>query len=76
MTVPRIAFSTLAFPDASLATAMSVGRDCGYGGAELRLVDGELIDPGMTAGARAKVRRTATFRRRDERAAGARRRLD
>jgi sugar phosphate isomerase/epimerase len=59
MTMPRIAFSTLAFPDASLATAVSLGRDCGYGGVELRLVDGELIDPGMTAGARATVKRTA-----------------
>jgi sugar phosphate isomerase/epimerase len=58
MTVPKIAFSTLAFPDASLAAAVSLGRDCGYGGVELRLVDGELIDPAMTAGARAKVKRT------------------
>jgi sugar phosphate isomerase/epimerase len=59
MTVPRIAFSTLAFPEASLATAVSLGSDWGYGGVELRLVDGELIDPGMTAGARATVKRTA-----------------
>jgi sugar phosphate isomerase/epimerase len=59
MTGPRIAFSTLAFPDASLAAAVSLGRDCGYGGVELRLVDGALIDPAMTAGARAKVKRTA-----------------
>jgi sugar phosphate isomerase/epimerase len=59
MTVPGIAFSTLAFPDASLATAVSLGRDCGYGGVELRLIDGELIDPAMPAAARATVKRTA-----------------
>jgi sugar phosphate isomerase/epimerase len=59
VTVPRIAFSTLAFPDASLAAAVSMGRDWGYGGVELRLVDGELIDPAMPAAARATVRRTA-----------------
>ena len=56
---PRIAFSTLAFPDASLATAVSLGRQWGYGGVELRLIDGELIDPSMPAAARAAVKRTA-----------------
>ena len=55
---PRIAFSTLAFPDADLATAVSLGRDWGYGGVELRLIDGELIDPSMPAAARAEVKRT------------------
>jgi sugar phosphate isomerase/epimerase len=56
---PRIAFSTLAFPDASLATAISLGRDWGYAGLELRLIDGNLIDPAMTAADRARVKRTA-----------------
>jgi sugar phosphate isomerase/epimerase len=56
---PRIAFSTLAFPDASLATALSLGREWGYGGVELRLIDGELIDPSMPAAARAEVKRKA-----------------
>ena len=56
---PRIAFSTLAFPDASLATAVSLGRKWGYGGVELRLIDGELIDPAMPAAARAAVKQTA-----------------
>jgi sugar phosphate isomerase/epimerase len=56
---PRIAFSTLAFPNASLATALSLGRAWGYEGVELRLVDGELIDPSMPAAARAEVRRAA-----------------
>ncbi len=59
MGVPRIAFSTLAFPDASLAAAVSLGRDWGYGGVELRLIDGELIDPSMPATTRAEVKRTA-----------------
>lgn len=54
----RIAFSTLAFPEASLATAVSLGRSYGYDGVELRLVDGELIDPRMAAPERAAVKRT------------------
>ena len=54
----RIAFSTLAFPDATLAAALSAGRRWGYSGVELRLVDGELIDPAMPAERRAQVRRT------------------
>jgi len=56
----RIAFSTLAFPDASLASAVSLGRRWGYAGVELRLIDGELIDPRMPAAARAQVKRTVT----------------
>jgi sugar phosphate isomerase/epimerase len=55
---PRIAFSTLAFPDATLATAVSLGRRWGYAGIELRLIDGELIDPSMPARRRAQVSRT------------------
>jgi hypothetical protein len=34
---PPIAFSTLAFPDATLASAVSLGRGRGYAGIELRL---------------------------------------
>jgi len=56
----HVAFSTLAFPDASLASAVSLGRKWGYAGVELRLIDGELIDPRMPAAARAQVRRTVT----------------
>jgi len=55
---PRIAFSTLAFPDATLAAAVRMGRSWGYHGIELRLIDGELIDPSMTAAERARVKRT------------------
>jgi sugar phosphate isomerase/epimerase len=42
----------------SLATAVSLGRSWGYGGVELRLIDGELIDPAMAAGRRAAVKQT------------------
>jgi len=58
MSTFRTAFSTLAFPGASLATAVSLGRSWGYDGVELRLIDGELIDPAMPAADRAQVRRT------------------
>ncbi len=57
---PRIAFSTLAFPDATLASAASLGRSWGYSGIELRLIDGELIDPAMPAADRTQVKRTVT----------------
>jgi sugar phosphate isomerase/epimerase len=54
----RLAFSTLAFPGTTLARAASLGRQYGYQGIELRLIDGELIDPSMPAAARAAVRQT------------------
>jgi sugar phosphate isomerase/epimerase len=56
----RIAFSTLAFPGATLASAVSLGRRWGYTGVELRLIDGELIDPSMSAADRARVMQTVT----------------
>jgi sugar phosphate isomerase/epimerase len=60
MSARRIAFSTLAFPDATLAQATALGRSWGYTGVELRLVDGELIDPAMPPADRAAVQRTAS----------------
>ncbi|HEX4094409.1 MAG TPA: sugar phosphate isomerase/epimerase [Trebonia sp.] len=54
----RLAFSTLAFPGTTLARAAALGSDYGYQGIELRLIDGELIDPSMPASARAEVRQT------------------
>ncbi|MBV8351329.1 MAG: sugar phosphate isomerase/epimerase [Verrucomicrobia bacterium] len=54
----RFAFSTLAFPGATLATAVSLGRSWGYAGVELRLVDGQLIDPSMSAPDRSRVKQT------------------
>jgi sugar phosphate isomerase/epimerase len=54
----RLAFSTLAFPGTTLARAASLGSEYGYQGIELRLIDGELIDPSMPASARTTVRQT------------------
>jgi sugar phosphate isomerase/epimerase len=53
-----IAFSTLAFPDATLAEATSLGRSLGYAGVELRLIDGQLIDSSMPAAERVRVKQT------------------
>ena len=55
--LPSLAFSTLAFPDQSLAEAAAFGRRSGYEGIELRLVDGELIDPAMSGEERRRVKR-------------------
>jgi hypothetical protein len=46
----RMAFSTLAFPDASLSSAVLRGRRWGYDGVELRLIDGELAQAGRYGG--------------------------
>jgi sugar phosphate isomerase/epimerase len=54
----RLAFSTLAFPGTTLAKAAALGSEYGYQGIELRLIDGELIDPSMPASARTTVRQT------------------
>lgn len=53
---PRLAFSTLAFPGRRLAEVVELGRRLGYDGIELRLVDGELIEPTMSHEARRQVR--------------------
>jgi len=53
-----IAFSTLAFPDATLAEATTLGRSWGYAGIELRLVDGQLIDSSMSPAERVRVKQT------------------
>jgi sugar phosphate isomerase/epimerase len=58
MNALRIAFSTLAFPDATLAEATSLGRSWGYAGVELRLIDRQLIDSSMPAAERARVKQT------------------
>ena len=54
----RIAFSTLAFPEATLAEAAALGRSLGYAGVELRLVDGQLIDSLMPRAERMRVKQT------------------
>src|ERR1017187_8062063 len=57
---PRIAFSTLAFPDATLAAAASRGRRWGYAGVGPRLIEGEPIAPSLPASERARVKRILT----------------
>ena len=53
----RFAFSTLAFASETLETAVSSGRAWGYEGVELRLIDGEVIDPRMGLADRQRVKR-------------------
>src|ERR1700750_3150138 len=45
----RLAYSTLACPGRRLEDTLELGVRAGYEGVELRLIDGELIDPGMSA---------------------------
>ncbi len=54
----RIAFSTLAFPEATLEEAVTLGRSWGYAGVELRLIDGQLIDSSMAPAQRLRVKQT------------------
>jgi sugar phosphate isomerase/epimerase len=58
-----IAFSTLAFPDATLVEATTLGCSLGYAGIELRLVDGQLIDSSMPAAERVRVKQTVAAAR-------------
>jgi sugar phosphate isomerase/epimerase len=53
---PRLAFSTLACPGWSLERVVEAARQYGYGGVELRLIDGETIAPGLGDGERRRVR--------------------
>lgn len=54
----RLAFSSLACPSWTIKEVADRGAAYGYEGVELRLVDGELFDPSMDAGDRARVKRT------------------
>lgn len=56
MGAPVVAFSTLAFPTQPLVEAAALGKHFGYDGIELRIVDGELIDPSMPAEERRRVK--------------------
>jgi len=58
-----IAFSTLAFPEATLAEATSLARSWGYAGVELRLIDGQVIDSSMPAAERLRVKQTVAAAR-------------
>jgi sugar phosphate isomerase/epimerase len=51
----RFAYSTLACPGRRLEETLELGAGAGYEGVELRLIDGELIDPGMSARERRRV---------------------
>jgi sugar phosphate isomerase/epimerase len=51
----KFAYSTLACPGRSLEDALELGARTGYEGVELRLVDGKLIDPAMSAQDRRRV---------------------
>ncbi len=58
MTIERtngLAYSTLACPGWSLEQCLDAAQEYGYDGVELRLVDGELIDPGMSPQERHRV---------------------
>src|SRR2546421_12759999 len=52
-----LAYSTLACPGWSLERCVEAAREHGYDGLELRLVDGELIDPAMPEAERARIGR-------------------
>lgn len=52
----KLAYSTLACPGRRLEEALELGARSGYDGVELRLIDGELVDPAMSAGDRRRVR--------------------
>ncbi len=53
----KLAYSTLAFPGRQLSDVVAMGKAMGYDGIELRLIDGELIDPSMSSAARDRVKR-------------------
>jgi sugar phosphate isomerase/epimerase len=59
----RIAFSTLAFPDATLEEAVSLGSSLGYAGIELRVIDGKLFDSSISPAERERVKRTTAAAR-------------
>jgi len=52
----RLAFSTLACPGWSLERVVEAAGQYGYHGVELRLIDGETIEPGIDAAERRRVR--------------------
>ncbi len=57
MQTPLLAYSTLAFPNERIEDVAELGRRTGYGGIELRLIDGELIPSDLSADTIARVRR-------------------
>lgn len=53
----KLAFSTLACPDWSLERAIEEARRWGYEGLELRLIDGQLIEPNLSSSDRESIGR-------------------
>ncbi|MDR0359879.1 MAG: sugar phosphate isomerase/epimerase, partial [bacterium] len=53
----KLAFTTLACPGWTLEQAAAVGAEQGYEGIELRLLDGELLEPRLPAPERRRVGR-------------------
>lgn len=56
----KLAYSTLACPNWTLEQAVDAARRYNYEGIELRLVDGEIIQPDMPAEARQRVHRVCS----------------
>jgi sugar phosphate isomerase/epimerase len=52
----RLAFTTLACPGWTIEQAAEAGRAAGYEGIELRLLDGEVVQPSLPAEQRRRVR--------------------
>jgi sugar phosphate isomerase/epimerase len=52
----KLAFTTLACPGWTLEQAAANGRAAGYEGIELRLLDGDVIGPGLPAADRRRIR--------------------
>jgi sugar phosphate isomerase/epimerase len=52
---PLLAFSTLACPGWRLERVVEAAREHGYSGVELRLIDGETIEPGIGPEARRRI---------------------
>lgn len=55
----RLAFTNLACPEWSIERAAEAGASYGYEGIEVRLLDGEVLDPELDPSARARVRDAA-----------------
>ena len=54
----KLAFTTLACPGWTLEEAAAAGRAAGYEGLELRLLDGDVVGPNLSADNRRRIRET------------------
>jgi sugar phosphate isomerase/epimerase len=53
----KLAFTTLACPGWTIEQAAHIGRAAGYEGIEIRLLDGDVVGPGLSATDRLRVRK-------------------